>query len=110
MIIYLESNQLTKFEKDKNTNMLEINTINENLPINDVSKEYGDLKSNIQERQLSSLSSLTSYNYQKTDKVQILDKKTESSATTTSSTVIINYNYLCLNFIPSYFKTRWKSK
>jgi len=73
---------------------LKINTNIEHLPINDTSKGYGNLQSNIQEWQLSSLSSLTSNNYQQTDEVQILDKKTESSASTTSSMVIINDYYL----------------
>ncbi|XP_015363595.1 PREDICTED: uncharacterized protein LOC107161627 [Diuraphis noxia] len=86
-IILTKSNQLTKFEKDKNTKMLETNTINEHLPINDTSKDYGDLKSNIQEQELSPLSLLTSYNYQKTDKVEILDKSSESSVTATSSMI-----------------------
>jgi len=74
--------------------MLKINTNIEHLLINNTSKDYGNLQSNIEEWQLTSLSSLTSNNYQQTDKVQILDKKTESSASTTSSMVIINYNYL----------------
>ncbi|CAI6343996.1 unnamed protein product [Macrosiphum euphorbiae] len=85
--ILTKSDQLTQFEKDKNTNMLKINTNIEHLPINDTSKDYGNLQSNIQEWQLSSLSSLTSNNYQQTDEVQILDKKTESSASTTSSMI-----------------------
>jgi len=89
--MYLESNQLTKFEKDKNTKILEINTNIEHLPIIDISKDYGDLQLNIQEQKLSSLSSLMPNNYQQTDKVQIIDERTQSSASTTSSMVIINY-------------------
>jgi len=104
VIIYLENNQLTEFEKDKNTKMLEINTIKEHLPINDINKDYGELKSNIQEQKINPLSSLTPYNYQKTDKVQILDKSTESSATTTSSMVIINYNCLYLTLFNHFIR------
>jgi len=74
--------------------VLKINTNIEHLPINDTRKDNGNLQSNIQEWQLSSLSSLTSNNYQQTDKEQILDEKSQSSASTTSSMVIINYNYL----------------
>ncbi|XP_060862265.1 metacaspase-2-like isoform X2 [Metopolophium dirhodum] len=85
--ILTKSDQLTKFEKDKNTNMSKINTNIEHLPINDTRKDYGNLQSNIQEWQLSSLSSLTSNNYQQTDKVQILDKKSQSSASTSSSMI-----------------------
>lgn len=91
--IFLENDQLTKFEKDKNTEMLEINKNIEHFPINDISEDYGDLKSNIQDWKLSSLSSLTSNNYQHTDKAQIIDERTHSSASTTSSMVIIHYNY-----------------
>eukprot|EP00102_Acyrthosiphon_pisum_P021137 XP_016658347.1 PREDICTED: probable serine/threonine-protein kinase DDB_G0283337 [Acyrthosiphon pisum] len=85
--ILTKSDQLTKFEKDKNTNMLKINTNIEHLPIKDTSKDYDNLQSNIQEWQLSSLSSLTSNNYQQTDKAQILAKKTKSFASTTSSMI-----------------------
>lgn len=74
--------------------MLKIYTNIEHLSINDTNKNYGNLQSNIHEWQLSSLSSLTSNNYEQTDKVQILDKRMQSSASTPSSMVIINYNYL----------------
>lgn len=71
-----------------------MNTNIEHLSIIDTNKYYGNLQSNIQEWQLSSLTSLTSNNYEQTDKVQILDKRMQSSASTSSSMVIINYNYL----------------
>ncbi|XP_025203785.1 putative uncharacterized protein DDB_G0282133 isoform X2 [Melanaphis sacchari] len=82
-----ESNQSTKFEKDKNT--LEIIKNDEHLPINDTSKDYSNLKSNIQDWQLNSLSfaSSISNNYQQTDKVHI-DKKIQSSADSTTSSMI----------------------
>lgn len=77
---------------DKNTNI--------NLPINDKLKGYDNLKSNIEDWQLSSLSfaSIASSTsnpvkkpVQQPSKVQILDKRTlSSSASTTSSMVIIN--------------------
>ncbi|XP_022168201.1 MATH and LRR domain-containing protein PFE0570w-like isoform X2 [Myzus persicae] len=86
-MIFRKNDQLTKFEKDKNTEMLEINKNIEHFPINDISEDYGDLKSNIQDWKLSSLSSLTSNNYQHTDKAQIIDERTHSSASTTSSMI-----------------------
>ncbi|XP_060835044.1 putative uncharacterized protein DDB_G0286901 [Rhopalosiphum padi] len=86
-LILTKNNQLTKYEKDRNT--LEITTNGEHLPINDTSKDYSSLKSNTQDWQLNSLSiaSSISNNYQQTNKVHCIDKRTQSSDSTTSSMI-----------------------
>uniref|UniRef100_A0A2S2NHD7 Uncharacterized protein n=1 Tax=Schizaphis graminum TaxID=13262 RepID=A0A2S2NHD7_SCHGA len=86
-LILTKNNQLTKYEKD--SNIPEITTNGEYLPINDTSKDYSSLKSNIQDLQLNSLSiaSSISNNYQQTSKVHCIEKRTQSPDSSTSSMI-----------------------
>lgn len=79
-------------EKDKN--ILEITTNGEYFPTNDTSKDDNNLKSNIEDYQLNSLSfvSSVSNNFKQTGELHFLDKRSQSSNSTISSMVIINYN------------------
>jgi len=81
-------------EKDKNT--LEITTNGENVLTNDISKDDSSLKSNIEDCQLNSLSFVSSVtnDFKQTGELHFLDKISQSSNSTISSMVIMNYNYV----------------
>lgn len=92
MLITKNNFKFIYLEKDKNT--LEITTNGEYFPTNDTSKDESSLKSNIEDYQLNSSVSSLSNNFKQTGEMQLLDKRSQSSNSTISSMVIINYIYV----------------